>query len=227
MKSRLARTIGAEKAAEIYKVLLLDNWQRVIESGLPVGIEYSPAASLKNFQQLLGLEQEFNLQSGNGMGGRMANAFAGCFRQPFDAAVLIGADVPELSAELILEAAASLKKHDVVLGPAEDGGYYLIGFTRKSFDPQYFQRISWSTDQVFQQTTEKVLDNKNKLYIISKRCDFDNFDDVKEFLGKVSRNERIAQEIRRILNSEVIDENSTDNNIVANNFKSGSADRNL
>lgn len=203
VKSRLARAIGAEKAAEIYKVLLLDNWQRVIESGLPVGIEYSPAASLKNFQQLLGLEQEFNLQSGIGMGGRMANAFAGCFRQPFDAAVLIGADVPELSAELILEAADSLKKNDVVLGPAEDGGYYLIGFTGKSFDPQYFQRIAWSTDQVFRQTKEKVLDNNNKLYLIRERCDLDNFDDVKKFLGKVNSNERVAREISRILNSEV------------------------
>ena len=75
--------------------------------------------------------------------------------------IIIGTDCPDLSQNIIEDAFLALNSHDVVLGPASDGGYYLIGM--QQFTPEIFQNITWSTEQVLQQTID-VITNKNKSY---------------------------------------------------------------
>jgi hypothetical protein len=80
----------------------------------------------------------------------MASAFQGSFETGMNSVVLIGTDCPDLNASLLAQAFQALKQHDLVLGPAEDGGYYLIGLRR--LIPELFTGISWSTAEVLQQT---------------------------------------------------------------------------
>ena len=79
----------------------------------------------------------------------MENAFQRCFADGFTAVVLIGSDIPDLPPEILAEAFAALDSRGAVIGPAVDGGYYLIGFTKEMFAPGVFEGISWSTEAVF------------------------------------------------------------------------------
>ena len=220
VKSRLAKEVGNNKAAEIYKTILLDNWQIAKDTGHEVCIEFSPLDAKKKFQTLFGKNVILNPQIGTDIGWRMANAFARCLQQQFDAAILIGGDAPDLSAELLNEALVSLLNHDIVLGPTHDGGYYLIGFTKDSFNPHYFQNIDWSSPNVFKQTAEIIRESNNKLYLIEKRFDLDTFDDVKEFLGSSKESSMITDKIRKILENEDFDEENSFN-VVSDNTGSG------
>src|SRR5208337_5602224 len=80
------------------------------------------------------------------------NAFAHTFSDGVEKVLLIGSDIPDMSVPLLNEAFNALDSSDAVIGPANDGGYYLIGFNRASFLPDIFQGIVWSTDSVFYQT---------------------------------------------------------------------------
>jgi uncharacterized protein len=227
VKSRLSKEIGAFQAAEIYKNVLLDNWQNAKETAHKISIEYSPPESLFGFQELFGENTEFHPQTGNDIGWRMANAFERYFQQQFDAVVLIGGDTPELSVDLFNRVFNSLIDHDIVLGPAYDGGYYLIGFKKVSFNPKYFQNIDWSTDQVFNQTIEIIRNSVNKLYLLEKRIDLDTFDDVKEYLGSTKRKSGIAQKIQEILGSEDFYEDKVDDDTDDNTSSGICPDRDI
>jgi glycosyltransferase A (GT-A) superfamily protein (DUF2064 family) len=97
---------------------------------------------------------KWRIQEGNGLGQRMSKIVQEILIK-YEAVLLIGADIPEIDSSLLLEAAAKLQHAvEVVLGPAEDGGYYLIGM--KKHRPLLFQNITWSTGSVFQKTLERV-----------------------------------------------------------------------
>jgi hypothetical protein len=80
----------------------------------------------------------------------MASAFQASFEAGINATVIIGTDCPDLNAQLMAQAFQALHQHDLVLGPAQDGGYYLIGLRR--LIPELFTGIRWSTAEVLQQT---------------------------------------------------------------------------
>jgi uncharacterized protein len=202
VKSRLSKRLGEDKAAQIYRLLLLKNWQNILQTNLPFSIEFSPTESLADFKTLLGFQHEYNTQSGEDIGRRMANAFTTCFQQEYDAAILIGGDLPQMSVKLLLEAAHSLNNSDAVLGPSEDGGYYLIGFRQECFDLNYFVGVKWSTDTVFQQTKDKIHESGKTLHLIDKFNDIDDFDDVKKYLDSLTDNDQIKQDIRALILSE-------------------------
>jgi uncharacterized protein len=203
VKSRLARSIGEEKASKIYEALLWDNWHNAKISDQQIRLEYSPPEAKYKFKKMFGDDAQLHLQEGKDIGWRMANAFDNCWQQRFDAAILIGGDVPDIFHTSFSEALDSLKKHDIVIGPSTDGGYYLIGFQRKSFDYKFFQNIDWSTNRVFEQTSKIIRNTNNKLYLIEKRNDLDTFDDVKEFLESNKASSWIAEKIHNILECEV------------------------
>lgn len=101
-------------------------------------------------QDWLGSSIIYQQQSEGDIGCRMASAFQVSFEAGMNRVVLIGTDCPDLNAQLLTQAFQSLEQHDLVLGPAEDGGYYLIGLRR--LIPELFMGISWSTAEVLQQT---------------------------------------------------------------------------
>ncbi|MBW2637883.1 MAG: TIGR04283 family arsenosugar biosynthesis glycosyltransferase, partial [Deltaproteobacteria bacterium] len=100
--------------------------------------------------------------------------------------VIIGSDIPDLPEEIPEEALNALEKHDVSIGPAGDGGYYLIGFRKEAFTPDVFEGISWGTDTVLKETL-KILKEKNRtVHILRQWNDIDTPDDLRRF---VERNE--------------------------------------
>lgn len=114
-------------------------------------IFYHPPDSGSEFKAWLGKELHYAPQLGNDLGERMYNA---CLLTYPGQMVLIGGDCPEITTEIILQAFQALKTCDIVIGPATDGGYYLIGLSRPR--AELFQGINWGTEKVFHQTLQKV-----------------------------------------------------------------------
>ncbi|MFC5623498.1 TIGR04282 family arsenosugar biosynthesis glycosyltransferase [Algoriphagus winogradskyi] len=144
VKTRLARSIGNKEAFDAYQRLV--NYTHKVASK-------NPAQKILFFSNFL--EQDlskypegyrFELQSGNDLGEKMKNAFDQLFKEKFDRILIIGTDCAELTPELLSEAFDILDTQEVVIGPAHDGGYYLIGMKR--FIPGLFEGIPWSTAEV-------------------------------------------------------------------------------
>jgi len=152
VKTRIARELGAETAAVIYSIIA----ERVIER-VSVSDEYGtviffdPPEMANEIRQWVGRgDVTYESQSGDTIGERMSDAFEKVFSTGAEKAVLIGTDVPAITAEMVTEAFRSLEYEDAVIGPAEDGGYYLLGL--KKPEPALFDDIEWGSGSVYQKT---------------------------------------------------------------------------
>lgn len=148
VKTRLAATVGSKLALDIYTRLLKHTFTvceplQVIKTVFfTSSLEGTPGQPPASFYK--------KLQEGNLLGERMANAFSDAFQGGATRAVVIGTDCPGLSTEILRRAYQALDEVDVVIGPAQDGGYYLLGIKRSI--PALFSNIPWSTEHVLQQT---------------------------------------------------------------------------
>ena len=109
----------------------------------------------------------------------MQSAFEQKFIDGYEKIILIGSDIPHITNEIIQTSFDKLDSNDCVLGPSEDGGYYLIGFNKSTFSPEVFRNIDWSTDKVLEQTSQKL--NTKSIYFHQELNDIDNLDDLKDF----------------------------------------------
>ena len=119
-------------------------------------------------------------QKGNNLGERMAEAFRNLFDSSFNSVLLAGTDIPGINCEYLNKTAESLGSAGMVIGPAHDGGYCLIGFTAECFDPAVFEQISWSTELVMQQTLERCEGSGLKPILLGKLRDIDTVEDIQE-----------------------------------------------
>jgi rSAM/selenodomain-associated transferase 1 len=152
VKTRLAQSLGDKRAAEFYR-MCSDIILREI-SQLPEKVEryifYADKADEFEIRRWAGPGFHFALQEGETLGQRIENAFSSVFGDRTRKAVIIASDVPDLSTDILNEAVHALNKCDIVIGPCYDGGYYLLGM--KKLHNELFNGISWSTEQVYQQT---------------------------------------------------------------------------
>lgn len=154
VKTRLARDAGNTTAYRIYHQLLAHSVQTAHRSGLPAELWYTPNAQHPTLQKLARrYEMSLRRQSNQDLGQRMYAALQDGLNRA-DAVVLIGCDCPEYSAQYLHQAFAQLSEHRIVLGPAKDGGYVLIGARR--VHPHLFRGITWSSDQVLAQTRSRL-----------------------------------------------------------------------
>jgi len=154
-KTRLIPALGAERAAELHGEMVrrslwqCDELRRLSADPVRVVIEYD-GATRDDMASFVGADRELSAQCEGDLGERLAHAA----RVAFDAGtlrlVMIGTDCPALTAELLQKALEALKRCDLVLGPASDGGYYLIGLRR--FHAELFESMPWSTDRLLAQT---------------------------------------------------------------------------
>jgi len=182
VKSRLAAAIGEEMALEVYTRFILDIAGTVDASGYPLRICYSPPDAGDMFSSWPGQGYPAMPQQGDDLGARMENAFHRIFSEGTDSAVLIGSDLPDLPATVIHDAFEALTRSDAVIGPATDGGYYLIGFTRAAFAPRIFQGIAWSTDRVFEETMKKFREGSLRVGVLPEWSDVDTIEDLRTLL---------------------------------------------
>src|SRR5574337_1737342 len=123
VKSRLAADLGEDAAAEIYRNFVLASVSMLEAAGGPFRICFYPRDAEAHVVGWLGPGYRYMAQEGNDLGERMENAFSRVFSEGFRRVVLIGSDIPDLPASFVRAAFAELRTHDVVLGPAQDGGY--------------------------------------------------------------------------------------------------------
>jgi len=179
VKSRLASVIGDERAANLYRDFITQMLSTLRRGDFPFHICFYPHNALKGVKEWLGDQHHYIPQKGKDLGERMSNAFRKAFDTGFKRVVLVGSDIPDLPLEVIEEAFISLKEEDAAIGPAYDGGYYLIGFKEKTFSPQVFERMAWGTERVFEDTM-KVLKNLNqRVHTLPYLRDIDTVDDLK------------------------------------------------
>jgi len=152
VKTRLSKDLNPHTVLDLYRCFVSDILSTLETAGHSIILCHDPPDDSKAIRRWLGNRHPLMPQHTGDLGERMADAFRNCFSRGFDRAVLIGTDIPDLPPGFVREAFSSLTDHPVVLGPAEDGGYYLIGFRSDAFIPEVFKEISWSTPSVLGQT---------------------------------------------------------------------------
>lgn len=137
------------------------------------------------------------VQEGNTLGDRMGNAFARALAGGAQRVVIFGSDSPTLPPAFVRQAFASLSATDLVLGPTEDGGYYLIGCRR--FDPGLFANVEWSTPQVFAQTQANAQRLGYRMAVLSEWFDLDEWKDVERLLAEFRQERPLPPHLRAFL----------------------------
>jgi len=179
VKTRLASGMGDLRALEIYKHLIQSTYSVLEDVSAPVWTCFSdfipetvnpPIA--KSF-----------VQEGQDLGQRMANAFARSFESGMEKVVLIGTDCPTLQSQHLNQAFEALTNSDLVLGPATDGGYYLIGMKRRS--DYLFEGISWSTAEVLSQTLAVATAHGLDFTLLDELSDIDTQEDWARYSSQI------------------------------------------
>ncbi len=173
VKTRLASQIGDEKALAAYRVLVehlltsLEDWRRM-------EIHYAPATAEDLMIGWLGEKYAYYPQVEGDLGVRMHTASSTAFERGAEAVILLGGDCPYVDKSLIEVAADAMDNHDVAIGPATDGGYYLLAIKRPA--PELFQGINWSTETVFEETRQRILANQLPAKTLPTLEDVDDLD---------------------------------------------------
>jgi rSAM/selenodomain-associated transferase 1 len=175
VKTRLAKTIGDERALAIY--IKLSSHTRAITEDLAVSkvVYYSEFADTEDHWPNISYQKK--IQQGNDLGEKMHNAFANAFADGYKSVCIIGTDCLKLTSSMITNAFMQLTTHDAVIGPAVDGGYYLLGMNK--LHPEIFEGKSWSTASVCDDT---ILDFKNLKLSFSKLEMLSDIDDENDLL---------------------------------------------
>lgn len=152
-KTRLIPALGLGKAAILQQQMTEHTLAQAqqLQVTLPIDLEIRFTGGTRRLMRSwLGSELAYQRQGSGDLGQRMAQAFRVAFKAGMQQVVIVGIDCPDLDAIALGKAFQELRHHDLVLGPATDGGYYLIGLRR--FVPELFQGITWSSDRVWTQT---------------------------------------------------------------------------
>lgn len=189
VKTRLCPPLTPDEAATLHGSFVLDTLERskaaVAKLRLPMDrfLACAPDASHVFFKIM---EERHGMrvldQVGEDLGARMAQAFTTIFALGYTQVLIVGTDVPSLPLAHYRQALVLLTTHDLVLGPAKDGGYYLIGTTRAI--PELFVDIPWSTDQVLALTEQKAQALGLKTVRLPEWRDVDTIDDLHALIAE-------------------------------------------
>ncbi len=174
VKTRLAKTVGNIKAHQIYLDLLSHTISVAKKVDSVRQVWYS--SFIDRDDEIAGSSFQKFVQKGGDLGERMKYAFAQGFKDGYEKVVIIGSDCPVITARIIEDAYLKLNECDVVLGPSEDGGYYLLGM--RQLIPGLFSNIDWSSEQVLQQTMVAIQQKKLTWHQLPVLNDIDTEEDL-------------------------------------------------
>lgn len=172
VKTRLAASLGDEGALKAYYELVEFLLKRI--SGVCIHIHHTPPDP-KPLKSWLGEGYEYIPQVGPGLGERLSHAMEVEIKAGADKLVFLGGDCPYVDPQRLEDAFNSLENHDVVLGPASDGGYYLIGL--KEHRPELFQGVAWGGETVFQTTLARCAGLGLSCALLPEESDVDDLSD--------------------------------------------------
>lgn len=178
VKTRLAKNIGSENAAMLYRNMaegIVCNLSKLTD--YTKIIFFDPPERRNDVMRWLKFDGlSFVAQDGNSLGERMSNAFSHAFSLGAEKAVVIGTDCAQITKQTILKAFEKLETSEAVIGPSDDGGYYLLGLRR--LIPELFYDIDWSTNLVFDQTMKRLRRNGIKSKCLETLRDVDTVEDL-------------------------------------------------
>ncbi len=175
VKTRLAKDIGIDKALDVYQELVHHTHKITKKIDVDKSVYYSEYVEIEDIWD----NGDYKLSSQKGMtlGEKMTNAFDEAF-DSYKKVIIIGSDCYDLSSKLIKTAFEMLEENDIVVGPAKDGGYYLLGMSE--YFPQLFQDKEYSTDKVLQDLLEEVEGLELSVHKLPILSDIDTIEDLKE-----------------------------------------------
>lgn len=176
VKTRLAKTMGDDMALKIYLALLGHTRNIALEIPSHRFLFYSSFVDQRDDWSNEAFKKR--LQHPGDLGTRMSEAFREVLEH-HSKAVIIGSDCASLTTEIVQSAFDQLDQHDFVIGPAKDGGYYLLGM--KTHSPTLFQDIAWSTEEVFPSTVKKINALNGSYFLLPELSDIDYEEDWKQY----------------------------------------------
>ncbi len=189
VKTRLALEVGEQEALRIYR-WLVERQLAAVPAGWPVEIRFTPDEAKTEMQSWLGPGRAYRAQGGGDLGARLARGFHEARSEGGWGAIAIGGDCPELDRSTLEAAARELATVDVVLGPAVDGGYYLIGLKRNQ--PQLFEGIAWSSATVLDATLRRAAAAGLNWALLKAKEDIDDFAGWRRFETGASERTNVA-----------------------------------
>ena len=174
-KTRLAETMGDASALKIYEALLAHTADFSAKVAADKHVYYSE--NIQEFDSWDDTVFDKYLQANGDLGQKMSQAFSDSFRMGYESIVIIGSDCAEINEEDIYEAFKKLANHDVVIGPAIDGGYYLLGMKKPHLD--LFMDKSWSTSSLINETIATIKQLKLSFALLPEKSDIDYEEDLK------------------------------------------------
>lgn len=186
VKSRLAGYLTHDTAAYLYENFVYDILATAEKGPFQLRIYFDPEEKAKKIRTLLGEKYIYVVQKGANLGEKMKNAFLQEFTAGFEKVVLIGSDCPDLPLHILEKSFHYLEnQYQPVIGPALDGGYYLIGFCKKNFCPDVFSDIAWSTSSVLERTMDIFNSRNYKANVLPVWRDVDTYGDLKDLIERV------------------------------------------
>jgi rSAM/selenodomain-associated transferase 1 len=198
-KTRLAVEVGAARAAELCAAFVRDSLDLASTRARRLYVAASPSNSLSYFQLLAPSARCFAQPDGD-LGARLLDAFETAIRDGARHPVLIGSDSPTVPAHLLTVAQQALRTHDVVIGPADDGGYYLIGM--RVPHASLFERVDWSTERVLGQTLARAREARLDVFLLPSWYDVDEARD----LERLASDPLLREHTRRALTDSRVEE---------------------
>jgi hypothetical protein len=199
VKTRLAATIGAELAAQLYHEFIICTFNLAMQS--EAAARFAAFTPIEKEQELRALFpgpwQWFAQSDSPDLGVRLHRAIQHVQQKGYSKALIIGSDSPTLPAEYLNQAMTALLHHDLVLGPATDGGYYLIGL--KSAPQELFTGIDWSTERVLKQTLQRAEQLQLSVHQLPLWYDVDDLSALQRFCKEKKLPPRLLQKIKQFL----------------------------
>jgi len=195
-KTRLSEGLGHQKATQFYQLCAQSIFQEM--SQLPKEVSkyvfFLGDQCNLNIKDWTGNDYVIKTQIGDDLGQRLYNAFEGLFANKIDQVIIIASDIPDISAKDIIKATIALQTHDLILGPAQDGGYYLIGLSK--LHPELFFNIHWGSDTVLKETLSVATSLELKSFLLTTLIDIDTIDNLSTWLSSSSIDSPLTRLVR-------------------------------
>jgi uncharacterized protein len=197
VKTRLAPALSPSEARRLYVAFLGDTFAMMEDvmgerEGLGLALCYTPEGAEEAFEEV---EREGSImipQRGDDLGERLTNCFADLFSLGFESVVVIGADSPTLPGEYVFDAFECFETDDdVVIGPTEDGGYYLVGM--RKLHGRIFEDVPWGTGGALDATIERAREAGLDLVLLPEWYDVDTPEDFERLKSELEENRDSAK----------------------------------
>jgi rSAM/selenodomain-associated transferase 1 len=184
VKSRLAAELDETIALELYKNFILDMLATLTTCEAQCLICVYPQSAPGKVREWLGAGYGYLPQEGCDLGERMKNSFIQAFSMKYERTILIGSDIPDLPSSIVSQAFRMFETNDAVVGPAHDGGYYLIGFRNNTFVPEVFDTMNWGGKSVLRSTLKSLNKWGCRVHLLPARRDVDTLADIHALLKR-------------------------------------------